>query len=240
MAPHLHILTIFPEFFEGPLGISLLGKAIRDERVHISCRNIRDKATDKHGTVDDTPYGGGSGMIMAPGPIVDSLESIDAEFGTQAHRISLTPSGTPLSQNHLKRWKSLEHIAIVCGRYEGIDARVGDHFVNEEISLGDFVLFGGEVAALAIIEGIVRLIPGVVGNEASVEEESFSEDLLEYPQYTRPRVYRGHEVPEILLGGNHGAVRTWRQEQAKARTERYRADLLPSEALTVTSTDKNT
>ncbi len=234
MAPHVHILTLFPEFFEGPFTVSLLGKAIDGGLLKVECHDIRAYATDRHRSVDDTPYGGGSGMVMRADVVVSALEDLPDE---DVHRIHLTPSGAVLTQEHLKRWASLPSIALVCGRYEGIDARVGEHFVDEEISLGDFVLSGGEAAALTIVEGLSRFIPGVLGNHESLGEESFQSGLLEYPHFTRPRDFRGHEVPEILRSGDHKKIADWRHEMALQRTRRVRPDLLADKDVTPMDSD---
>ncbi|MBR57106.1 MAG: tRNA (guanosine(37)-N1)-methyltransferase TrmD [Myxococcales bacterium] len=223
MAPNIHILTLFPEFFESPFKMSLLGRAIESGLLKVQCHDIRAYATDRHRSVDDTPYGGGSGMVMRADVVVAALEGLP---DPNVHRVHMTPSGAVLTQEHLKRWASLPSIALLCGRYEGIDARVGEHFVDEEISLGDFVLSGGEAAALTIVEGLSRFIPGVLGNQESLGEESFESGLLEYPHFTRPRDFRGHEVPEILRSGDHKKIADWRHEMALQRTRRVRPDLL--------------
>lgn len=224
---NIRILTLFPEFFEGPLRTSLLGKAIQKELLQVDCIDMRRYATDKHGTVDDAPYGGGSGMVIRADIVVAALEDLPGHGGPeQAHRIILSPAGKRVEQADFCRWARMKHITFICGRYEGIDARISDHFVDEQVSLGDFVLSGGEVAALTIIEGISRMIPGVLGNQESLGDESFSSGLLEYPHYTRPRTFRGHEVPPILLSGDHAKIDEWRSEQAILRTREVRPDLL--------------
>jgi tRNA (guanine37-N1)-methyltransferase len=243
----IHVLTLFPEFFEGPLKVSLLGKAIENELLSVECTDMRDFATDKHGTVDAAPYGGGSGMVIRPDIVMGALESLpDHQTDDRAHRIVLAPTGKRVGQEDFCRWARMKRLAFICGRYEGIDARIADHFVDEQVSLGDFVLSGGEVAALTMIEGISRMIPGVLGNQESLGDESFSSGLLEYPHYTRPRVFRGHDVPEVLLSGNHAKVDEWRTEQALLRTRATRPDLLngtaphqatPDQMRTTTSED---
>jgi tRNA (guanine37-N1)-methyltransferase len=194
------ILTLIPEFFVSPLEQSILGRAAREGSIRVKTHNIRDFATDKHNSVDDTPYGGGAGMVMMPGPIVDSVEAVKGE-GAKALVVLMTPQGTPLTQTLAQELKEEERLIIVCGRYEGVDERVRD-FVDLEISVGDYVLNGGESAALVLIETVSRLVPGVI-EEESTELDSFSDGLLEYPHYTKPRDFRGKEVPEVLLSGDH-------------------------------------
>jgi tRNA (guanine37-N1)-methyltransferase len=222
------VITIFPELVEGFVRGGLIGKACEAGRLRIECATPREHTTDRHRSVDDAPYGGGSGMVMAPEPLVASMEAFDARARDRgeplAHRVLLTPQGTPLTQAIAQRLARNPALMLVCGRYEGIDERVGEH-VSELISLGDFVVQGGEVAALAIIEAVSRLVPGVLGNEASPQEESHTEGLLEYPHYTRPRSFRDREVPAVLLGGDHAAVDRWRRRQALLRTRARRPDL---------------
>ncbi len=227
-------VTLFPELIESSVKTGLFGRAIEHGIVSVRWRNPREHTTDRHGTVDDTPYGGGSGMVMMPGPVLDAIEHLDREAGDgpRAHRVLLTPQGTVFTQAIAERLSRLPSVMWICGRYEGIDARVCEH-VDEELSLGDFVLNGGEVAALAMTEAVARLIPGVLGNQASVVEESHSSDgLLEYPQYTRPREFRGVAVPEVLLSGNHARIAAWRREQSLLRTQARRPDKLDHVTLT--------
>lgn len=223
-----NVVTIFPEIFRSFLETSLLGKAIADGRIQVSFTDPRDFTDDRHRSTDDAPFGGGDGMVMKPGPLVAALESaVEASSGPGEEaplRILLTPQGAPLNQATLETLAGHEEVVLVCGRYEGFDERVRS-FVDLELSLGDFVLNGGEVAAMALIDGVARLVPGVVGNAGSLETESFNEGLLEYPQYTRPRVFRGREVPEVLIGGDHEKVRTWRRRQMLTRTRDRRPDL---------------
>lgn len=236
----IHILTLFPEFFEGPLKVSILGKAIDNGLLTVDCTDMRDFATDKHGTVDAAPYGGGSGMVIRPDIVLEALENLPRHGeADQAHRVLLSPTGKRVEQADFCRWARMKRLAFICGRYEGIDARIADHFVDEEVSLGDFVLSGGEVAALTLIEGLSRMIPGVLGNQESLGDESFSSGLLEYPHYTRPRVFRGLEVPEILLSGDHAKVDEWRAEQALLRTRATRPDLLPTTESTQATPESN-
>lgn len=211
------LLTLFPGFFTSPLQTSLLGKAIEKKLIAIQIHDIRHWATDRHRTADDLPYGGGPGMVMKPEPIVASLEAIQkTAMGKKSRRLYLSPKGRRLEQKQLKEYLAFDQLILLCGRYEGVDQRVIDHYIDEEVSIGDYVLAGGEVAALVFIEAVSRLIPGVIGREESLEEESFSEEgFLEYPHYTRPEEFRGHRVPEILLSGDHKKIAEWRQKVAR-------------------------
>jgi tRNA (guanine37-N1)-methyltransferase len=217
----INIVTIFPEYFDSPLSVSLVGRAIADGHIEVTIHDLREKGKGVHRQVDDAPYGGGAGMVMMVEPLAKVLEPL-----ANTHRIFFTPAGAPLTQATLDRFATLECVTFVCGRYEGIDERVVEHFIDEEISLGDFVLLGGEVAAAAVIEGVARLLPGVIGNPASTDHESFRGDELEEPQYTRPAEFDGWSVPEVLLSGNHGAIEHWRAEQRRERTRKRRPDLL--------------
>jgi tRNA (guanine37-N1)-methyltransferase len=217
----INVVTIFPEFFASPLEVSLVGKALEDGTVEVVLHDLRDHGKGAHRQVDDTPYGGGAGMVMMIEPLAGALEPL-----RESHRVLLTPAGSPLSQETLDRWATLDELTLVCGRYEGVDERVAEHLVDEETSLGDYVLLGGEIGAMAIIEGVTRLLPGVVGNPDSLESESFRNGLLEEPQYTRPADFRGWQVPEVLLSGDHGKVEEWRQAKQLERTRERRPDLL--------------
>lgn len=226
------IVTIFPEFF-GTLDVSLLGKARQSGLIDTRVHDLRDATTDKHRTVDDTPYGGGAGMVMKPEPWGDTLDAIlaDPESSKTPVLIVPSPAGEQFTQAVAKELAEEEQLIFACGRYEGIDQRVSDHFASRirvrPISLGDYVLNGGEVASLAMIEAVGRLIPGMVGNPESLVEESHEDGLLEYPSYTKPAQWRGLEVPPVLLSGNHGAIAQWRHEQQLERTKAVRPDLLP-------------
>lgn len=216
----ISIVTLFPEFFEGALGVSIVGRAIDGGLLDVDLVDLRQHGLGPHRQVDDAPFGGGAGMVMMIEPLDAALAPLAA-----THRVLLTPGGDPLRQGHLDRWAGMPHVTLVCGRFEGVDERVAEHLVDEQVSLGDFVLAGGEAAALAIVEGVARLVPGVVGNPESTETESFRDGLLEEPQYTRPADYRGWSVPPILLSGDHGKVAEWRREQRIERTRARRPDL---------------
>ncbi len=218
------VLTIFPGMFVSPMRESILGKALERNLVAIRLHNIRDYAGDKHQMTDDRPFGGGEGMVMKPEPMVAALESIRAD-GPVPRVVLLTPQGRLFSQDRARELARYPRVVLLCGRYEGVDERVARYFVDDELSLGDFILTGGELAAMVVIDVVTRLLPGVLGNAASAEAESFAEPILEYPQYTRPQVFRGHAVPEILLSGNHQAIRNWRRGQALLRTQLRRPDL---------------
>lgn len=215
------VVTLFPEFFAGALGVSIVGRAIGEGLIEVDLVDLRSHGLGRHRQVDDSPFGGGPGMVMMVEPIASALEPLAA-----SHRVLLTPVGVPLHQRMLDRWAGLQWLTLVCGRFEGVDERVGEHLVDEQVSLGDFVLAGGEAAAAAVIEGVARLIPGVVGNPGSTEAESFREGLLAESQYTRPAEFRGWKVPDVLLSGDHGKVAEWRHAERLRRTRERRPDLL--------------
>ena len=219
------VLTLFPEMFPGPLGHSLAGKALADGLWNLGALDIRDYATDRHRTVDDEPFGGGAGMVMRADVVDRAIDAANADGPVGRPLVYLTPRGRPLDQETVRRVASGPGAVLLCGRYEGVDQRVIDARQPEEISLGDFVLSGGEPAAMVLIDAVVRLLPGVVGNEATHEEESFADGLLEYPQYTRPRDWRGRTVPEVLTSGHHEAIRRWRRAEAEKITQHRRPDL---------------
>ncbi len=218
----IDVLTIFPEYFSGVLSTSLLGKAIARGTLDVRLHQLRDHTTDKHRSVDDTPYGGGHGMVMKIEPLVTALEAISPPG---AHRVLFSARGHRFTQAVAHRLAELPSVVLVCGRYEGVDERIAS-FIDEQLCIGDYVLSGGEAAAAVVIDAVSRLIPGVIGNEGSLHEESFSAGLLEYPQYTRPEVFRDLRVPDVLLSGNHAEVARWRRAQAEAATAERRPDLL--------------
>lgn len=219
----IDILTLFPEMFEGVLSASMLGRAQAGGLLDIRVHNIRDYTDNKHKKADDYPFGGGAGLVMMAQPIYDCMDAVLE--GETAHRILLTPRGRTLNQKIARELCVKDRLVLLCGHYEGVDERVME-IIDDEISIGDYVLTGGELPAMVLIDCVSRLIPGVLGSEASAEDESFSEDLLEYPQYTRPACFRGMDVPEILLNGHHAKIQAWRQEQARLKTALNRPDLL--------------
>lgn len=224
------VLTLFPEIFSGYLGESLLKRACQVGLVEVHLHNVRDWARGKHRSVDDRPFGGGPGMVMMVDPVVPAVEAVQAACPLPGRLVMLTPQGRRLEQSVVEDLARKERILLLCGRYEGFDERIRLLLRPEEISLGDFVLNGGEVAAMAIIDAVIRLVPGVLGDEQSSQDDSFSgsQRLLEFAQYTRPRAYRGLEVPAVLLGGNHEEIERWRRENRLERTLQRRADLLES------------
>jgi len=223
------IVTLFPEAFPGTLGLSLTGRALAEGRWALQTIDLRHFGIGKHRNVDDTPAGGGAGMVLRADVVGPALD--EAAAGTPADRarwpvIYLSPRGRPFTQAMARSWAGAEGVTLLCGRFEGVDQRALDHYAVDEVSLGDFVLTGGEIAAQAVIDATVRLLPGVLGNAASTEEESFSAGLLEHPQYTRPVDWQGHRVPDVLLSGDHGRVAAWRRAQALALTRARRPDLV--------------
>ena len=218
------LLTLFPSMFDSPLGESLIKKARDKGLLDFNIVNIRDFANDIHRTCDDAPFGGGAGMVMKAEPIRDAMEHVDGERGRPRY-VLLSPLGRRFDQEMAARFSRLDHLALLCGRYEGVDERILG-LVDEEVSIGDYVLSGGEAAALVVIDAVARLVPGVLGNKASPMDESFLEGLLEYPQYTRPREFLGMEVPEVLLSGNHEEIRRWRRKESIKRTILRRPDLM--------------
>ena len=222
------VLTIFPGMLEGPLTESILKRGRQKGLIEVRLHDLRDYAHDRHRQVDDTPYGGGGGMVMMPGPIFEAAETILAKHPAPRSRtVLLSPQGTPFNQEKARQLaRDCGRLLLICGRYEGVDERVREFLVDEEISIGDYVLTGGELAAMVVIDSVSRLVPGVLGSEKSAEDDSFSEGFLEYPQYTRPALFRGHPVPETLLSGNHAEIRRWRREMALKNTEAKRPDLI--------------
>lgn len=229
----IDVITLFPEILRGPLDASILGRAQRGGQAEIHLHQLRDYAPDKHHIVDDKPYGGGPGMLLKCEPIFAAVEDVQSKAPNPGRVILLTPSGPKFDQAKARELAGLERIVFICGHYEGVDERVREHLVDEEICIGDFVLTNGALAALVVTDAVVRLLPNVVGNEASTQSESFSEERpwLEGPQYTRPEEFRGWRVPEILLSGHHGKIEAWSLEQSRRRTEQVRPDLLNPSSL---------
>ncbi|MDY0139457.1 MAG: tRNA (guanosine(37)-N1)-methyltransferase TrmD [Candidatus Izemoplasmatales bacterium] len=215
------ILSLFPEMINPIFNASILKRALEKELIEFEIINFRDFSTNKHKTVDDTPYGGGSGMVLSVEPIYFALESIN----TKSHKILLTPQGSTFNQKKAKDLVEFDHLVFICGHYEGFDERVRE-FVDEELSLGDFVMTGGEIAAIAMVDAIVRLIPGVLGSKESYENDSFFNDYLDFPQYTKPRDFMGHKVPDVLVSGDHEKIAKWRKEMQEKKTLARRPDLL--------------
>ncbi len=219
----IDIITLFPDIFFGPFNESIIGRARAQELVEINTINLRDFAHDERGTVDDKPYGGGPGMLMKPEPVFEAVESLSTENSLV---ILTSPQGEVFKQKIARELSKHEHLIFVCGHYEGVDERIRVGLVDREISIGDYVLTSGNLAAMAISDAVIRLLPGVLGSDESKEEESFSNGLLEYPQYTRPPEFRGMKVPDMLLSGNHGKIAEWRNEKALERTKMKRPDIL--------------
>ncbi|OGN98013.1 MAG: tRNA (guanosine(37)-N1)-methyltransferase TrmD [Chloroflexi bacterium RBG_13_51_36] len=223
----IDILCLFPETFVSPLNQSIVKRAREQGLADIVIHNIRDYTHDRHHTVDDYPYSGGPGMVLKPEPIFEAAEAVKQQIGVaEVPTILLTPQGRPFSQSVAQELALYPHLILICGHYEGFDERVCEYLATDEISIGDYVLSGGELAALVVVDAIVRLVPGVLGSEDSASSDSHSDGLLEYPQYTRPQVYRGWSVPSILLSGNHGEIAQWRRRQAILRTAKRRPELL--------------
>ena len=227
----IDILTLFPEMFQVPFSSGIFKRAVDNKLVNLNVHNIRDYTHDKHHTADDYPYGGGSGMVLKPEPIFKTLESIKADIllkdrTSELPVILLTPQGRPFSQQIAQELSGHSHLILICGHYEGVDERVREYMVTDEISIGDYVLTGGELPAMVVLDAVTRLLPGVLGSEASPLDDSHVSGLLEYPQYTRPATYREWQVPEILLSGDHGRIAKWRREQVILRTLVWRPELL--------------
>jgi tRNA (guanine37-N1)-methyltransferase len=221
----IDVLSIFPGFFTGPFDSSLLGKARAAGLVDLRVHDLRAYAADRHHTVDDVPFGGGAGMVLKPEPFFAAVEALYGAVSTRPRTVLLTPRGRRLTQPLVRELAEEPALLLLCGRYEGIDERVAEGLETDDVSIGDYVLAGGEVAACVLVEAVTRLVPGVMGNATSSADESFTEGLLEYPQYTRPASFRGMSVPEVLRSGDHGRVAAWRREQALARTRAVRPDL---------------
>ncbi|MCD7774735.1 MAG: tRNA (guanosine(37)-N1)-methyltransferase TrmD [Clostridiales bacterium] len=227
----IDILTLFPEMCSAVYGESITGRAISKGLIEIHSRNIRDFTKNKHGSVDDTPYGGGMGMIMQAQPIYDCYLSLCEELGAKPHLIYMSPQGKVLTQQRVKELAEIPNLALLCGHYEGVDQRVIEKIVDEEISIGDYVLTGGEIPALALTDAVARMIPGVLANDEAVQNESHYNGLLEYPQYTKPAVWENIAVPDVLLSGHHKNIDAWRKEQSLKRTKERRPDLLEEKNL---------
>ncbi|MGI6296917.1 MAG: tRNA (guanosine(37)-N1)-methyltransferase TrmD [Armatimonadota bacterium] len=226
------IVTTFPEMIESAARESILGRSQRKGLISVDAVNLRDFTADRHHTTDDSPFGGGPGMVMKPEPVFDAVETLISRRPGKARVVLLTPQGRRFDQAMAEQLAAESHIIMICGRYEGVDERIRQHLVTDEISIGDYVLTGGELAAMVIVDAVARLLPGVLGDESSAESESFSCGLLEYPQYTRPAEYRGYSVPDVLLSGNHEEIRKWRRRQSLERTLNKRPDLLETAPLT--------
>ena len=226
------ILTTFPGIIEAVAGESILGKAQQRGLIDVEAVNLRDFTSDKHRTTDDSPFGGGPGMVMKCEPVFEAVETLVSRRPGKPRILLMTPQGRRFDQAMAEQLVHESHIIMICGRYEGVDERIREHLVTDEVSIGDYVLTGGELAAMVVLDAVARLLPGVLGDESSPESESFSSGLLEYPQYTRPAEFRGYKTPDVLLSGNHEQIRKWRREQALERTLNKRPDLLDSALLT--------
>jgi len=222
----IDILTIFPGMFRGPFEESIVKRAVEKGIVQIFLHDIRDYASDRHRTVDDYPYGGGPGMVMKPEPLFAAVDDVQGQAAERGPIVLLTPQGRLFDQEVAVELARHDRLILICGHYEGVDARVHEHLVTDEISIGDYVLSGGELAAMVVVDAVVRQIPGVLGSPLSSADDSFAQGLLEHPQYTRPADFRGMSVPEVLLSGNHGEIARWRRQQSLLRTARRRPDLL--------------
>jgi tRNA (guanine37-N1)-methyltransferase len=228
----IDILTLFPQMFDGLLNCSIIARARERGLVDIRLHDIRDYTHDKHHVVDDYPYGGGAGMVLKPEPIFEAVEAVKLELGlSSVPTILLTPQGRLFNQEIARELAGYQHLILICGHYEGVDERVAEHLASDEISIGDYLLSGGEVAVMAVVDCVIRLLPGVLGSDASLAEESHIGGLLEYPQYTRPPVYRGLAAPSVLLSGDHGDIARWRRQQSLLRTAKRRPDLIEKAVL---------
>ncbi len=226
----IDIVTIFPTMVQAPLAEGIVGRAIERGLIDLRVHDLRDHTTDRHRVVDDVPFGGGPGMVLKPEPLFRAVEHIRAARGAPAAVVLTSPDGRRFSHAEAERLSRLPHMVILCGRYEGVDERVREHLATETISIGDYVVSGGELPALVIVDAVTRLVPGVVGDDASVRGDTFARDgLLDYPQYTRPADFRGLKVPPVLLSGHHAEIEKWRRQQALERTRRHRPDLLREE-----------
>jgi tRNA (guanine37-N1)-methyltransferase len=222
----IDIVTIFPEMFQNVFDSGIIRRARQGKLLEVRLVDLRDFTSDRHRTVDDRPFGGGEGMVMKPEPILEAVQQLKSKVSGESHVILLTPRGRLFDQGKAKELAACDHLVVICGRYEGVDQRIADHLVDEEISFGDYVVSGGEIVAMLLVDAVSRLIPGAVGNASSVLEDSFMNGLLDYPQYTRPADYKGWKVPEVLLSGDHSRIGQWREQQARDLTRRRRPDLL--------------
>ena len=222
----IDVVTIFPELVESGLAAGVIGRARHSGLLNIAVHNLRDFTTDRHHVVDDVPFGGGPGMVMKPEPLFAAVETLASGRGAADAILLMSPAGRLFTQADARRLAGMRHIVVLCGRYEGVDERVREHVATEEVSIGDYVLSGGELPALVVIDAVGRLVPGVVGDEQSVEADSFTRGLLDHPHYTRPADFRGQRVPDVLLSGHHGEIRRWRQREALRRTAERRPELL--------------
>ena len=229
---HYHVLTLFPEMIEQGMGTSIMGRAMEQGLIRLTATNIRDFSTNKHMKVDDYPYGGGAGMVMQAEPVYGAWKQVTESIGYKPRVIYLTPQGKVFQQSMVEDFAREQDLVFLCGHYEGIDERVLEEVVTDYVSIGDYVLTGGELPALVMMDAISRFVPGVLNNEESAEFDSFHDNLLEYPQYSRPEEWHGKKVPEVLLSGHHGNVDKWRREQSIIRTAKWRPDLLPKADLT--------
>lgn len=226
------VLTLFPEMFQGFLSSSIMKRAIERKKVSVSVVDIREYSTDKHRTVDDAPYGGGGGMVLKPEPLFHAVEDITQGDTEPPHVVMMSPQGKPLTQKKVESLARYPRLVLMCGHYEGFDERIREHLADEEISVGDYVLTGGELPAMVVMDSVIRLVPGVLGNESSAVQDSFATGLLEYPHYTRPAEFRGWTVPDVLLSGNHAQIDCWRRRESLKRTAARRPDLLKFAELT--------
>lgn len=229
----IDILSLFPEMFEGVFHSSIMKKAQEQQAASFRVTNFRDYSTNKHKKVDDYPYGGGAGMVLKPEPLFAAVEAVTGGTDSKPRVILMCPQGERFTQKKAEEFATEEHLIFICGHYEGYDERIREHLVTDEISLGDFVLTGGEIASMAIIDSVVRLLPDVLGNDQSAVHDSFSTGMLEHPQYTRPATFKGHDVPAVLLSGNHAEIDKWREEQAFLRTSERRPELLQEAPLSL-------
>ncbi|RYG73927.1 tRNA (guanosine(37)-N1)-methyltransferase TrmD [Lentibacillus lipolyticus] len=228
---HIDVLTLFPEMIDGVFNASILKKAQEKEKFSYNLVNFRDYSTNKHMKVDDYPYGGGAGMVLTPQPVFDAVDAVTNDKATKPRVILMCPQGEPYNQQKAEELAEEDHLVFICGHYEGYDERIRKHLVTDEISIGDYVLTGGELGAMVVIDSVVRLLPDVLGNEESAPEDSFSTGLLEHPHYTRPADFRGMKVPDILLSGDHGKIAAWRRNESLKRTYERRRELIDEKTL---------